>query len=193
MIQIPKRFIQAFFLLLISIIFVADLALVDWVKKEAIDRPTEIVFIRETAPEDQIEGVSEVVEEQETPVEKKEPFCYISDDERYTIACIIAGESGNYSMELKMAVAQTIYTAMQFEDCGVDGVIARYDGYWDGSSVPDDIWQECLEAVERVFDNGELVTEESIEFFYNPAYCDSDWHETLTYVTTIDGCRFFER
>ena len=46
MIQIPKRFIQAFFLLLISIIFVGDLALVDWVKKEAIDRPTEILFIR---------------------------------------------------------------------------------------------------------------------------------------------------
>lgn len=190
MIQIPKRFIQAFFLLLVSIIFVGDLALVDWAKKEAVDRPTEIVLIRETAPDGQIEGVSEVAEE---PVEKKEPFFYISDDERYTIACIIAGESGNYSMDLKMAVAQTIYTAMQFGDCRVDGVIARYDGYWDGASVPDDIWQECLEAVERVFDNGELVTEESIEFFYNPTYCDSAWHETLTYVTTIDGCRFFER
>lgn len=185
MIQIPKRLIQAFFLLLVSIIFVGDLALVDWVKKEAVDRPTEIVFVRETAPE--------VVEEQEKPVEKKEPFCYISDDERYTIACIIAGESGSCSMDLKMAVAQTIYTAMQLGDCGVDGVIARYDGYWDGSSVPNDIWQECLEAVERVFDNGEMATEESIEFFYNPAYCDSAWHETLTYVTTIDGCRFFER
>ena len=68
MIQIPKRFIQAFFLLLVSIIFVGDLALVDWVKKEAIDRPTEIVFIRETAPDGQIDGVSEVVEE---PVEEK--------------------------------------------------------------------------------------------------------------------------
>lgn len=190
MIQIPKKFIQAFFLLLVSIIFVGDLALVDWAKKEAVDRPTEIVLIRETASEGQIEGVSDVSEE---PVEEPEPFFYISDDERYTIACIIAGESGNYSMELKMAVAQTIYTAMQFEDCGVDGIIARYDGYWDSSSVPDDIWQDCLDAVERVFDNGEMVTEESIEFFYNPAYCDSAWHETLTYVTTIDGCRFFER
>lgn len=193
MIQIPKRFIQAFCLLLVSIIFVGDLALVDWVKKEAVNRPTEIVLIRETASEGKIESVSDVVEEQENPVEEKEPFFYISDDERYTIACIIAGESGNYSMELKMAVAQTIYTAMQLEDCRVEGVIARYDGYWDGSSVPDDIWQECLDAVERVFDNGELVTEESIEFFYNPVYCDSAWHETLTYVTTIDGCRFFER
>lgn len=190
MIQIPKRFIQAFCLLLVSIIFVGDLALVDWAKKEAVYRPTEIVLIRETTPESQIEGVSEAVEE---PFEEKEPFFYISDDERYTIACIIAGESGNYSMDLKMAVAQTIYTAMQFVDCRVDGIISRYDGYWDGSSVPNDIWQECLEAVERVFDNGELVTEEPIEFFYNPAYCYSNWHETLTYVTTIDGCRFFER
>lgn len=193
MIQINKRFIQAFCLLLVSIIFVGDLALVDWVKKEAVDRPTEIVLIREKAPDGQIEGVSESVEESEDPVEEKDPFFYISDDERYTIACIIAGEAGNYSMELKMAVAQTIYTAMQFEDCRVEGVIARYDGYWDSSTVPDDIWQDCLDAVERVFDNGELVTEESIEFFYNPAYCDSNWHETLTYVTTIDGCRFFER
>lgn len=190
MYQISKRFIQAFFLLEFAIIFVGGLALVDWAKKEAVDRPTEIVLIRETASEGQIEGVSDVAEE---PVEEPEPFFYISDDERYTIACIIAGESGNYSMELKMAVAQTIYTAMQLEDCRVEGVIARYDGYWDGSSVPDDIWQECLDAVERVFDNGEMVTEESIEFFYNPVYCDSAWHETLTYVTTIDGCRFFER
>ena len=62
MIQIPKRFIQAFCLLLVSIIFVGDLALVDWAKKEAVDRPTEIVLIRETAPESQIEGVFEVVE-----------------------------------------------------------------------------------------------------------------------------------
>ena len=71
MIQIPKRFIQAFFLLLVSIIFVGDLALVDWAKKEAVDRPTEIVLIRETAPDGQIDGVSEMVKE---PVEEKEPF-----------------------------------------------------------------------------------------------------------------------
>lgn len=190
MIQIPKRTVQAFFLLLVSIIFVGGLALVDWAKKEAVDRPTEIVLIREMASEGQIEGISEVVEAEP---EEPEPFFYISESERYTIACIIAGESGNYSMDLKMAVAQTIYTAMQLEDCRVDGVIARYDGYWDNLTVPDDIWQECEEAIERVFDNGEMVTEESIEFFYNPAYCDSAWHETLTYVTTIDGCRFFTR
>lgn len=190
MIQIPKRFIQAFFLLLVSIIFVGDLALVDWAKKEAVDRPTEILFIRETAPESQIEGVSEVVEE---PVEKKEPFFYISDDERYTIACIIAGEAYNSDMDLKTAVAQTIYIAMKIEGCRLNGVISRYDGYRDRSVIEDRVWHECQEAIAQIFDRGEMAVDEPIEFFYAPQYCTSDWHESLKYVTTIGGCRFFTR
>ena len=190
MIQIPKRFIQAFFLLLVSIIFVGDLALVDWVKKEETNRPTEIVFIRETAPEGQIEGVSEVVEE---PVEEKEPFFYISDDERYTIACIIAGEAYNSDMDLKTAVAQTIYIAMKIEDCRLNGVISRYDGYRDRSVIEDHVWKECQEAIAQIFDRGEMAVDEPIEFFYAPQYCTSAWHESLTYVTTIGGCRFFTR
>ena len=190
MIQIPKRFIQAFFLLLISIIFVGDLALVDWAKKEAVDRPTEIVLIREMAPEGQIEGASEAVEE---PVEEKEPFFYISDDERYTIACIIAGEAYNSDMDLKTAVAQTIYIAMKIEGCRLNGVISRYDGYRDRSVVEDHVWQECQEAIAQIFDRGEMAVDEPIEFFYAPQYCDSAWHESLIYVTTIGGCRFFTR
>ena len=190
MIQIPKRFIQAFFLLLVSIIFVGDLALVDWAKKEAIDRPTEILFIRETAPESQIDGVSEVVEE---PIEEKEPFFYISDDERYTIACIIAGEAHNSGMDLKTAVAQTIYIAMKIEGCRLNGVISRYDGYRDRSVIEDHVWQECQEAIAQIFDRGEMAVDEPIEFFYAPQYCTSAWHESLTYVMTIGGCRFFTR
>ena len=190
MIQIPKRFIQAFFLLLVSIIFVGDLALVDWAKKEVIDRPTEIVFIREMAPESQIEGVFEVVEE---PVEEKEPFFYISDDERYTIACIIAGEAYNSDMDLKTAVAQTIYIAMKIEGCRLNGVISRYDGYRDRSVIEDHVWQECQEAISQIFDRGKMAVDEPIEFFYAPQYCTSDWHESLKYVTTIGGCRFFTR
>ena len=190
MIQIPKRFLQAFFLLLVSIIFVGDLALVDWAKKEAVDRPTEIVLIRETAPDGQIDGVAEMVEE---PVEEKEPFFYISDDERYTIACIIAGEAYNSGMDLKTAVAQTIYIAMKIEGCRLNGVISRYDGYRDRSVIEDRVWQECQEAIAQIFDRGEMVVNEPIEFFYAPQYCTSDWHESLKYVTTIGGCRFFTR
>lgn len=193
MIQIPKRFIQAFFLLLVSIIFVGDLALVDWTKKEAVNRPTEIVFIREIAPDGQIEGASESVEESENPAEEKDPFFYISDDERYTIACIIAGEAYNSGMDLKTAVAQTIYIAMKIEGCRLNGVISRYDGYRDRSVVEDHVWQECQEAIAQIFDRGEMAVDEPIEFFYAPQYCTSDWHETLTYVTTIGGCRFFTR
>ena len=190
MIQIPKRFIQAFFLLLVSIIFVGDLALIDWAKKEAVDRPTEIVFIRETAPEGQIESVSEAVEDH---VEEKEPFFYISDDERYTIACIIAGEAYNSGMDLKTAVAQTIYIAMKIEGCRLNGVISRYDGYRDRSVIEDRVWQECQEAIAQIFDRGEMAVDEPIEFFYAPQYCASAWHESLKYVATIGGCRFFTR
>ena len=190
MIQIPKRFIQAFFLLLVSIIFVGDLALVDWAKKEAVDRPTEIVLIRETAPDSQIEGISEAVEDH---VEEKEPFFYISDEERYTIACIIAGEAYNSDMDLKTAVAQTIYIAMKIEGCRLNGVISRYDGYRDRSVVENHVWQECQEAIAQIFDRGEMAVDEPIEFFYAPQYCASAWHESLTYVTTIGGCRFFTR
>ena len=186
MIQIPKRFIQAFCLLLVSIIFVGDLALVDWAKKEAVDRPTEIVLIREEPSEIQTDPIPEDIIEEE-------PFFYISDDERYTIACIIAGEAYNSDMDLKTAVAQTIYIAMKIEGCRLNGVISRYDGYRDRSVIEDRVWQECQEAIAQIFDRGEMAIDEPIEFFYAPQYCTSDWHESLKYVTTIGGCRFFTR
>lgn len=186
MLKISYRTILAFFLLEFAMLFVGSLTLVDSVKSEDVKQPVEIIKIVYTPSESQIEPIPEETIE-------KEPFCYISDDERYTIACIIAGESYNYSPELKAAVAQTIYTAMQMQNCRVDDIKSRYDGYRDRSVVEDHVWDECLAAIERVFDNGDMIVEESIEFFYNPYYCSSKWHEDLTYVTTIDGCRFFMR
>lgn len=176
MLKISYRTILAFFLLEFAMLFVGALTLVDSVQSEDVKQPVEIVKVVYTPSESQIE-----------------PFCYISDDERYTIACIIAGESYNYSPELKAAVAQTIYTAMQMQNCRVDDIRSRYDGYRDKSVVEDHVWDECLAAIEQIFDNGDMIVEEPIEFFYNPYYCSSAWHESLTYVTTINGCRFFTR
>ena len=38
----------------------------------------------------------------------------------------------------------------------------------------------------------EEVTDREILYFYAPELCESEWHETQSYVMTVGGHRFFE-
>ena len=50
-----------------------------------------------------------------------------------------------------------------------------------------------MDAVKAVFLDGLQVTEEPVQFFYAPAACYSEWHETaLDFVLEYGGHRFFK-
>lgn len=97
-------------------------------------------------------------------------------------------------MDGKMAVAQCIKDAMLQDNISAVTVQSKY-GYagWKTdleSTYPED-WVEVLEAIERVFDQGENITDENILWFYAPKYTTSKWHESQKYVGTYGTQRFF--
>lgn len=170
------------------------------INKEIVTKPEVVEAIKGSDPIDISEDY-ECYEEPEEIIEDESDnyengmFCYISDYERNMIICMVAGEAGSCSDELMHAVAQTMYVAMQNSGCRPGDLIWRYDGYSDygNYNFTDEQMSRVSYAVSRVFDYGDMCCSQPIEFFYNPNYCSSDWHETLTYVTTIDDCRFFCR
>ena len=124
----------------------------------------------------------------------KKSFFEISKEEKEIICSIIAGEAKGESIEGKMAVAQCICNAMLKDGLSAIEVKNQYQySGWDSElkNTNSELWAEIVNAVNRVFDNGEVVSDKPILFFYAPKYVKSRWHETLSHAVTIGGHRFF--
>ena len=137
--------------------------------------------------------------ELESEIDKPEIEYYVSpikltEDDRWFIECVVAGECAYEPYEGKLAVAQCYFDAMI-----KDGLTARevkevyqYAG-WNPDLDKQDrkMYIEVMDAVHDIFDMGQFVTEKPILFFYAPSLCDSPWHESQNYVMTIGGHKFF--
>ena len=119
---------------------------------------------------------------------------YLTEDDRWFIECVVAGECAYEPYEGKLAVVQCYFDAMI-----KDGLTARevkevyqYAG-WNPDLDKQDrkMYIEVMEAVHDIFDVGQFVTEKPILFFYSPSLCDSPWHESQNYAMTIGGHKFF--
>ena len=102
---------------------------------------------------------------------------------------VVMAESGNQPIEGQMAVAQCILDTSIAEGMTPYEVVVapgQYADPYDGT-----VNSSVIEACARVFRDGETAVDEFIQWFYAPAYCYSEWHESKTYVTTIGGHRFF--
>lgn len=126
--------------------------------------------------------------------EYDKPFYPITEDDRYVIECIVAGEAKGESTEGKMAVAQCLLNGMVKDGLSASDVRTQYQySGWDDelqNSNPD-CWVEVCEAVSRVFDDGKFVSENPILFFYAPKRVYSSWHESLNHAVTVGGHKFF--
>lgn len=105
--------------------------------------------------------------------EYDKPFYPITEDDRYVIECIVAGEAKGEPTEGKMAVAQCLLNAMAKDGLSASDVRKKYQySGWDDelqNSNPD-CWAKVCEAVNRVFDDGEFVSENPILYFYAPKW-----------------------
>lgn len=108
--------------------------------------------------------------------------------ERDTVERVVMAEGGAEPYKGQMAVAQCILNACELEGKRPEEIVIEYK-YTDNRPEPTD---EVKAAVSAVFDNGETVTDAEILYFYAPALCDSEWHESQSYVMTVGGHRFFE-
>ena len=122
------------------------------------------------------------------------PFIEISDDDRYIVECVVAGEAGGHSYELMKAVAQCMAISMDMRKMSSDEVRQehQYHGYNPELEQTDpSAWAMVCSAVSEIFDDGNFVVYEPIEYFYNPSYGGGDFHEKMDFIIEIEGVRFF--
>lgn len=125
--------------------------------------------------------------------EEWHPFFEINNQDRETIQYIVAGEAGYEPMKGKMAVVQTLLNAMKKENCDAKQVrkLYQYSGWKTNLNIESpENWAEVKEAVNRVFDEGEFVSENPILFFYAPKYSSGKFHRTLPHDQVIGGHSF---
>lgn len=117
------------------------------------------------------------------------PIVYyeISAEDRRVLECVVQGEAGGESLEGKMWVATCLLNAMRREgDVSAEYVRVQYQYAGWSDNVSDD----AIRAVSRVFDDGEIM-HETVLWFYNPKRVASNWHESQQFVAEIGGHRFF--
>ena len=122
------------------------------------------------------------------------PFFNLTETDRKTIQYIVAGEAKGEPMEGKMAVAQCILHGMVKSNWSAERVRIEYQySGWDDEleNANPEAWAEVVEAVSRVFDDGELISDKPILYFYAPNVVSSSWHESLNHAVTIEGHKFF--
>ena len=122
------------------------------------------------------------------------PFFNLTEVERKTIQYIVAGEAKGEPMEGKMAVAQCILHGMVKSNWSAERVRIEYQySGWDDEleNVNPEAWAEVVEAVSRVFDDGELISDKPILYFYAPDITSSSWHESLNFSCELSNHRFF--
>lgn len=146
-----------------------------------------------------VESITEVepalICENENDIIEFESYYSITEDDRYVIEHIVAGEAGHEPLLGKMAVAQCILNAMEQDGLTASEVrkTYQYSGWMKENfptNYPED-WAEVQQAVWCVFDNGEKVTEENILWFYAPKYSEGSWHNTQKFVVEISNHRFY--
>ena len=118
-----------------------------------------------------------------------EPLRYpLFDEERQLVERVVMAEAGNQPYCGIMAVAQCL-----LNDCERSGMrpaeaVLEYQ-YTTNRVEPS---EAVCEAVRAVFDRGEVVTEETILWFYAPARVNgTPWHESQRHVLTINDHKFF--
>jgi hypothetical protein len=111
----------------------------------------------------------------------------MTDAERWEVASVVTAEAGGEPYAGMMAVAQCILQSCEDDGIRPDEAVVTYQ-YTKNRPEPS---AEALEAVQAVFDFGQVVTTEPIKYFYAHKITYSEWHESQEYVITINNHRFY--
>ena len=154
-------------------------------------RPVQAEYI----PEEQEITVSktEVFEtapvEIDEPEEPAEPRYALTDVERDIVERVVMAEAEGEGFDGQRLVAQCILNTAEAMDLRPDEVVLAPNQY---ATPAQEASQEVKEAVSAVFDDGNMVTDEPIQWFYAPRYVSSAWHESKVFVLEYGGHRFFK-
>ena len=111
----------------------------------------------------------------------------LTDAERWEVASVVTAEAGGEPFAGMVAVAQCILQACEDDGIRPGEAVTKYKY---AKSRPEPT-EEALEAVQAVFDFGQVATHQPIKYFYAPARIYSEWHESQNYALTINNHKFF--
>lgn len=112
----------------------------------------------------------------------------LTDAERWEVASVVTAEAEGEPFAGKVGVAQCILQACEDDGIRPAEALVKYS-YAKTRPEPT---EEALDAVQDVFDFGHVATTEPIKYFYAPARCQSEWHESQDFVLQINGHKFFK-
>lgn len=112
----------------------------------------------------------------------------LTDAERDLVERVVMAEAGGEGYDGQRLVAQCILNTAEAMDLRPDEVVLAPNQY---ATPAQEASREVKDAVSAVFDDGDMVTDEPIRWFYAPRYIYSAWHEGKTFVLEYGGHRFF--
>ena len=132
----------------------------------------------------------------------------ITNDERYLAYCIIAGEVGPCSYKDKLYVAQCLYnakvrcklTAGNHKGHSLFDIRSEYGyaGYTDFNAFKQECinsgvtyYEDIIKAVNEVFDNFNMPSQEFVLYFYNPKKAKSGFHESQKFIEQTSAHKYF--
>ena len=114
-------------------------------------------------------------------------FVSLSSYDRDVLERLVMGEAGTMDYEGVALVAQSIRDAMnRSHTSSIDQIISEYQYFGSTAIAPN---QKVKDAVSFIFDqNGSAVQHRVLCFYIGY----SSWHETQTFLTSVNGVRFFD-
>ena len=125
----------------------------------------------------------------EEPEEPAEPRYALTDVERDIVERVVMAEAEGEGFDGQRLVAQCILNTAEAMDLRPDEVVLAPNQY---TTPAQEASQEVKDAVSAVFDDGNMVTDEPIQWFYAPRYVSAAWHESKVFVLEYGGHRFFK-
>lgn len=125
----------------------------------------------------------------EPPTTEAQAVAYdLTAEERDLVERVVMAEAGGEEELGQLMVAQCILNACELDGIRPAEVVEHYQY---AQSRPDPS-EQVREAVASIFDDGVEVVDPETVYFYAPARCVSEWHETQAFVVEVDGHRFFK-
>lgn len=169
--------------------------------------------VESTNAEAEIENDSQIEPETKTESQPTSTYRYanlvsITNDERYLAYCIIAGEVGPCSYKDKLYVAQCLYnakvrcklTAGDHKGHSLFDIHSEYGyaGYTDFNAFKQECinsgvtyYEDIIKAVNEVFDNFNMPSQEFVLYFYNPKKAKSGFHESQKFIEQTSAHKYF--
>lgn len=134
---------------------------------------------------------SSILDEMSNP-QNLNPFFDLTNQEKYILTCIVAGEAEGEDYEGKLAVAQCLLDSIVYENCDPIDIKWKFDGYNSKLEKTNPIlWKECSDAITEIFDYGNRICNDLILWFYNRNIMYSTFHESQKFLFTIGNHSFF--